>query len=116
MWQPPDPGELRHRLLVLEQSVATGIAGSEESYVPGTPPMIVSAKIAPTRGLDVIKDGQTTSQVPIEITVRYRRAITPEKQLQSVSSGRVYIVKSVQNMEERNTWMVLTCVGLGTNG
>ena len=116
LWPSINPGELRHTITQLNQLTGTDASGANISYVPASPPVTVRAKIQPMKGSDVIRAGQDIAKVPVEITVRYSAVVTWQPNMRILSdNGSVFIIQAIQNVEERNILLVLTCLGLGAN-
>jgi SPP1 family predicted phage head-tail adaptor len=109
-----DPGRLRHLITFLNPVTSIANAGAEVDWVASSPPETARAEIAPFRGIDVIKAGQDISQVMIMITLRYRSDVLANRRIQA-PNGSQYVIRAVQNVLERNRWMELTCMALGSN-
>ena len=110
-----NPGELKHVVTVLQQTVGPmGTSGEKIGWQQGSPPSMIHCKIEPMRGTDVIKSGQDISQTFVTITMRWTKNIFPSVRLLG-SNGAIYIVCSIQNLLMMNVVLVCTCILLGTN-
>ena len=114
VWPVIDPSSFIHQITFLEQMIGNDATGANVSYAAASPPDTTSARIKIMRGIDVIKGGQDVAQVFAEITTYYRTGRGPNTRIQA-PSGSVFVVRSVQNVDERNMYTVFTCVGLGPN-
>jgi head-tail adaptor len=106
-------GFLRHPIQINQQSTGPGYdaAGPVESWSPFA--TNVMAQIGPARATDRIQNGQTTTETIIPITIRYLPGVLPNMQVVALSSGAVYIIQGIINMDERNVVMELECLSLG---
>ena len=73
----------------------------------------VYAKLAPVSGIDVIRSGQTTTQLLLVATIWWQPGILPDMQVQALN-GR-YIIQSVENLLELDIVLKLNCLALGGN-
>ena len=73
----------------------------------------VMASIETMRGTDVIRSGQTTAQIYLEITIWYQDGITSAMQI--TNGDNTYVIQSIENVNERDRVLRLNCVALGTN-
>jgi head-tail adaptor len=109
-----NPGQLRHRITLLEQSTVTDAAGVSVVYAPGSPPVTAWAKIETLDASDRQLAGITSSFVAIKVTIRYNAAFAAQKRIQS-PSGNQYVILGIQNLLEMNAYLVLTCEGIGSD-
>lgn len=109
-----DPGRLKHQITFLDQVIGSDVSGTSLTYAAADPPETAAAEIRPMRGTDKIKAGQEVSQVLIIVTIRYRATATANRRIQA-PGGSVYVIQAVENIGLQNTWMELTCMGIGSN-
>ena len=109
-----DPGRFRHLITLLEPTQGTDASGVSITYAPASPPVTEYAQIEYVRGADVIKSGQDVSQTYLTVHLRYNSAFAANKRIQA-PNGNQYIILSVENILERNAYLVLNCVGIGAN-
>lgn len=112
-WPTIDVGALRHFVTILASSPSQTFdaAGPVSTYQPFTTGW---AAIDAVRGLDVIRSGQTTAELYLEICMWFQPGITPAMRIQH-SNGSIYIVQSIENVLEMDTVLVFNCVGLNAN-
>ena len=105
IWPSLNPGELRHRVTVLAETVTANAAGSDTTLSP-----VISAwaKIEPMTGTDVIRSGQNITQLPVVVSMYYDARVQPNMQLQA-PNGR-YAIQAIRNVLELNAVMELTCL------
>ena len=106
-WPSLNPGELRHRVTVLAETVIATAAGTDTALAP-----VVSAwaKIEPMKGTDVIRSGQSVTQLPVIVSMYYDARVQPNMQLQALN-GR-YAIQAIRNVLELNAVMELTCLAI----
>ncbi|HEV8189445.1 MAG TPA: phage head closure protein [Pyrinomonadaceae bacterium] len=109
-WPKIDPGEMIHRVTILQQRGRTGVSGSGVAWVPF---VTTWASIDPVRGVDVLKAGQDVTQLYLTVKIRWQSGILPNMQVQAQNG--TYIIQSIENPGERNVILVLTCLGLKLN-
>lgn len=109
-WPAVNPGEMVHWITILQQTQSEDESGTTTIYAP-----FVStwAKIEPVRGTDVIKSGQTTTQLFLTVTIRWQTGILPNMRVRS--NNGTYVVQSMENPGERNVLLKLNCLALGSN-
>lgn len=110
-----DPGEFRHQVTLLVPTMVTDASGSVQTFAAGNPPVTAWAKIDYVRGTELLKAGQDVTQTFIKVTSWYRNEFQATGRLQ-LPSGSQFLIQNVENVKEMNTFMVLTCLGLGANG
>lgn len=114
-WPVVDIGRLRHWITILQPGFPSpqtyDAAGPQTQLTSFTTAM---ASIETVRGMDVIKSGQTTTQLFLEVVMLYQPGILADMQVQS-DNGSKYLVQSVENILELNVVLVLNCIGLGAN-
>ncbi|HXI88457.1 MAG TPA: phage head closure protein [Bryobacteraceae bacterium] len=109
-----DPGRLRHRVTIQKLQFssppeydAAGPVGTPISF------LTVWAAIEPARSTDIIRSGQTISEVIIPIYVRYRAGIAANQRV--VFGSNSYVIQGIRNVDENNEWLELQCLALGAN-
>jgi SPP1 family predicted phage head-tail adaptor len=107
IWPKLNPGDLRHRVTVLEEAVTSNAAGTDTVLSP-----VISAwaKIDPMRGTDLIRSGQNITELPVIVSMYYDARVQPKMQLQTLN-GR-YAIQAVRNVLELNAVMELTCLAI----
>lgn len=124
-------GALRHLINILAPVAgAVGTTGATNQYELFAGP--IPAAIEPTSAKDIIRTGQTVSEVLVPITIRWLPGMTNSLgvyqtingafQVQRLESFRgayrvvaTYIVQGVVNVDERNWKLTLMCLGKATN-
>lgn len=108
-------GALRHKIVVQ----ALGPA-SPPGFDAAGPKLVWSAfasafaAIDIVRGIDVIRGGQTTTQLFLDIVLWYQPGILPNMRVVN-ENGSTYVIQSVENVLEMNIVLVLNCIGIGLN-
>jgi hypothetical protein len=114
-WPTLEVGQCIHAITIYREEISSppeyDAAGQSTSWVPVATAM---AAIEIMRGTDVIRAGQATSQLFIEVTLWWQPGIEPNMQVVS-DNGSTYIIQSVENVNERNAVLRLNCLGLGAN-
>jgi head-tail adaptor len=123
-------GTLRHVVNIMQPVLGpVGVAGSTTTYQLYAGP--IPAAIEPASARDVIRSGQTVSQVVIPITIRWMPGmnqngnwvnLSGQFRIQRLESWQgsyqvvaVYEVQGVLNADERNWKVTLACIALGLN-
>jgi len=109
-WPSTNPGERRHQVTILQQTTASDISGTVVAWAPF---VTTWAKITPMRGTDVIKGGQDTTQLFLTVNIAWQTGIQANMRVQSLNG--TYVIRSIQNIQELNVELDLTCIGLGLN-
>ena len=109
-----DPSTFIHQITFLDQSTQEDASGSVPVYLQASPPDVTYGRIKTIRGREVIQGGQDTAQSFIEITTYYRAGRGSNTRIQA-PSGSVFIVQTVENVEERNMFTIFNCIGVGSN-
>jgi len=114
-WPSIDPGRMRHSVTIQKQGPT-----SPPSY-DSTGPVLAWSAFATARaaieimcGTDVIKSGQTTTQLFLTVAILFQAGILPNMRVLN-ENGSVYVIQSIENVLEMNQILLLTCVGLGAN-
>ncbi len=111
-WPKIDPGRMIHQITILQQSAITGASGPSVAYVPLLTG--VWAQVDVFEGTELIRSGQQLSMQPATIRIFWQPGIAAEMQVQ-LDNGALYIIKSIDNPEERNVVLFLNCVAFGGN-
>lgn len=109
-WPRTNPGEMRHQVTILRQTVAQGTSGPKAAF---TNFVTTYAKIAPERPTDFVTDGQTISQITIPITIPWQPGI--ESNMRVRAPGGEYIIQDIINPMELNIELQLFCVAFKNN-
>lgn len=108
-------GKLRHFIQIQKLGDAVpptyNEAGPKQQFATFARAM---AAIDMVSGTDVIKGGQTVTELNLTITMYYLPGITPDMQVLS-DYGSTYVIRAVENVLEMNVVLVLNCVGLKAN-
>lgn len=112
MWPTLDAGKLRHPITIWQMSSVSGDA-SGTTVDPSVLTTAV-ASIEPVRGTDVIRSGQTTTQLFVTVKMWFQPGILPDMQVQTEGGSR-YLIQSIENVLEMSVVLVLNCIGLGAN-
>jgi SPP1 family predicted phage head-tail adaptor len=113
-WPTIDPGQFRHQITLLSETTISDASGVSVTWAAASPPVTAWAKIEYLRGTDLIKAGQDVTQAYLKVTMWYRPQFTAQSRIQTLS-GNQYIIQAIENVLEMNTYMVLTCLGVGGN-
>ena len=113
-WPTFNPGEFRHQITLLEPTTTMDIAGAKTTFAPGNPCVTAWAKIEYLRGAELIKAGQDVTQQFLKLTSWFRPEFKSQCHIQT-PSGSEYIIQAVENVREMDTFMVLMCLGIGSN-
>ena len=98
-------GDLRHRVTI---QATTAVQDSSGSYPESWSDVAtVWARMRPISGREFFAAEQAQSEVTHEVTIRFRRGISPANRL--LFDGRVFDIGAVINADERNEWMILYC-------
>jgi SPP1 family predicted phage head-tail adaptor len=114
-WPSIDIGALRHLITILKFASTSpptyDVAGPILEWIPV---VTCNAAINPISGKDVIRGGQTTTQLNLAIAIWYQDGILPNMRVQS-DNGSIYVIQSIENVLEMNVVLTLNCVGLALN-
>lgn len=113
-WPTIDPGRFRHPITLLTPTTVTDASGLTVTWTAGSPPVTTWADIEYVRGTDLIRAGQDATQTYLKVTAWYLAQFTAQSRIQTLS-GNQYIIQAVENVQEMNEFMVLTCLGVGAN-
>lgn len=109
-WQEFDAGDLRHKIEIHQQVAGTDESGAVVTYEKW---IETFASIKTTRASDFIKAGQDTAQLYLTITIRWQSGI--DSSMRVKSRNGTYTIQAIENIDEMNTWLVLTCIAVGKN-
>lgn len=114
-WPTIDIGRMRHQVTILAPGPASppafDAAGPVVTFQPFATAM---AAIETVRGTDVIRGGQTATQLFLTVGMWWQAGIAANQQVQS-DNGSTYVIQSVENILELDVVLVLNCVALGSN-
>lgn len=114
-WLGINPGLLRHTVTIQQQTV-----GSPPTFDDAGPVLTWAifatrkAHIETLRASDAIKAGQDVSKLWTFVTIRYLAGLTPAMRL-IAPNGSTYVIQGIENVNERNLLMRLSCLALGEN-
>ena len=106
-------GDLRHPITIIQAAITSDQSGQVEDWENPSIYVRAWAEIAPASANDIIRSGQTVSQVMIPITMRYYPGITSNMRVQY--NDNTYIIKGILIEEERILILTLMCLALGNN-
>jgi head-tail adaptor len=109
-----NPGEFRHQVSLLVPVTTQDGSGSVVTYELANPAISAWVKIVYVRGDEIFKSGQDVSQSIVKLTGWYRPEFTVTTRVQ-LPDGNPVIIQYLENVNLMNTYMVLTCMGIGTN-
>ena len=104
------PGDLRHWITFMVQTVTDGQSGKVISWVPSS--QGAWTKIEAVRGTDVIRSGQDVTQLFLTVSMWFQDGVKASMHILA-PSGAEYVVNSVENVLEMDHILVLNCVALG---
>lgn len=111
-WPIDDPGDYIHQIAIMKPvDNPDGAAGPETSWEKFAS---CYAAIDPATARDVMRGGQTTSQVEIPIRMHWMAGVTSNMQVWR-PSGEKYVIQGILNARELNVRLTLMCVALGAN-
>ena len=109
-----DIGACRHVISIMVQSPFSppefDLAGQKFQWTKFTTAI---AAIDQVRGTDVIRSGQTTTQLYLTVAMQFQPGILPSMRIDN--AGNTYIIQSVENVLEMSQVLVLNCLALGSN-
>jgi head-tail adaptor len=107
-------GLLRHRITINQQGPTSPPTTDSAGPVLVWNPVLVNApaQIIGMRATDALRSGQDITQVYTIITIRYISGILPNMQVVT-TTGATYVIQAVNNVDERNIILEITCVLLG---
>ena len=109
-----DPGKFTQLLTFLSQIISADSTGETTTYAVGNPPVTAWGSVDHVKGTDKLAAGQDVAQDLVTIKCWWDPRITSAMRVQS-PTGSIYIVQAIENVEEANVYLVLTCLGLGAN-
>jgi hypothetical protein len=109
-----DPGKFRVQITLLQPVIGSDASGTVATYAPATPAVKAMVGFDYVRGTDIIKAGQDVSQVYVNMTGWWRPQFTPNCRVQT-ADGDQFIIQAVENVKRMNCYMVLVCLGIGSN-
>lgn len=111
-WPTVDPGNMRSRVAILRQTApTTDISGTVEG---GWETFLTTwARVEPLTGKESVRNGQTTAQLQILVTILYQPGILSNMRVRS--DNGTYLIQAIANPEELNYRLNLICLALGEN-
>jgi SPP1 family predicted phage head-tail adaptor len=107
-----DPGDFRDQVTLLVETITNDASGSVQKWAPAFPATNAWSRIDYVRGTDLIRGGQDVTQTYIKVTSWFRKEFQTNCRIQ-VPGGSQFQIQNVENVKSMNTYMVLTCLGLG---
>jgi head-tail adaptor len=111
-WPVLDVGRCVHPVTIWDQRI-----GSPPEY-DGAGPVLSWVKVADAMasieamlGSDVVRSGQTTAQLFVEIVLWWQSGIASDMQVRT-AQGKTYVVQSAEDVLDRNVVWRLNCLGL----
>ncbi|HDZ39249.1 MAG TPA: head-tail adaptor protein [Marinobacter sp.] len=98
-------GQLRHRVEVQASSEANSRGNTTKTW---TTEVTIWAGIEPLSGRELIEAQEVVADATHRVKIRYLADVTPKKRF--LFGTRELYIESVQNIDERNRELVLTCV------
>lgn len=114
-----DVGAMRHLVTVQQETLGTsydsaGVSESTWTAVGSGNAAVGTAGVKP--GTDVIRGGQTGTQLFMEVAMYYVDCPSLQPNMQIVSdNGSTYVIQAAENVLEMNWVWVLRCLALGSN-
>jgi SPP1 family predicted phage head-tail adaptor len=105
MWPSLEPGELRHRIQIQQQTSSPD--GFGQPQPTWTTIVDAWARIEALSEKELYQNGQLTSQVSHTITLRYPAGATVTAGMRVTYGSHVYHVQAANNLEQRNTVLKL---------
>ena len=109
-WPNNDPGDYRQQITIMQQKPTVGKSGAEMAWSKFA---TCYAAIDPATAKDIIRSGQTTSQVMTPIRMNWISGVTSDMRV--VANGNTYTIQGIINPQELNVTLIMMCVALGTN-
>lgn len=109
-----NPGRMRHKITLLEPANVVGVAGTEETFAPGNPPVTARAIIESAKSDEVIRAGLDSTQTYLKLTIRYNPVFSAQKRITGPNASN-YIIQGTENPLEMNAYLILYCLGVGAN-
>lgn len=114
-WPTINVGAMRHAIAIKQlgpgSPVTYDVAGPVTSWTAFTTAM---AAIEIIRGTDVIKSGQTTTELYLTVGIWFQPGILSNMRVES-DNGSTYLIQSIENVSELNVVLLLNCIALGSN-
>ncbi len=110
-----DIGKLRHLVTFQIQGPA-----SPPTFDEGGPVIVwntvatAMAAIDIVGGTDVLRGGQTVTELMSALTIWYQPGFVSEMRA-VIDNGSIYLIRSIANILEMNVVLVISCIGLQSN-
>ena len=110
-----DIGRMIHRVTIQSEGAASPPEYDSAGQVIGWGAFTTAwAAIEYVKGTDMVKAGQTITELFLTVGLWYQPGILPNMRVQA-PNGSVYRIQSIENVREMNVVLVLNCLGLGPN-
>ena len=108
-WPQIDPGEMVHRVAIQAQTQAQdALGGQTETW---NTVLTIMAALATTASKELYQTGQFTGQVTHRVSIYWPGAgIAILGGMRVVYGSRIFIVQTVENVQERNCILLLHCL------
>ena len=110
-----DIGRMRHPITIQSYGLTSpptyDATGPMQVWTPFTTAM---AAIEIVRGKDVILGGQTATNLNLTLLIWFQPGILADMQVIS-DNGSLYVITSVENIEEMDVALILNCLAIGVN-
>jgi SPP1 family predicted phage head-tail adaptor len=103
-------GDLRHTITFLQRAITTDASGSVPTW---TTYATMRAAVDPYSARELMRSGVDVTQTLITVTCRYRNDVNSTMRIQTLSG--TYIISGIENVQERNRVLKITCTALGTD-
>jgi SPP1 family predicted phage head-tail adaptor len=102
-------GHLRHRVAIANPTrVPDGDGGYTDTWVAASPsPVWARIETATASNIERLIGNTITAPVSHIVTIRWHEDVTARSRL--TYDGRSFNVRGVQNIQERDRWLVLAC-------
>lgn len=109
-------GAMRHLVTIQSQGPSSPPNYNASGQIVGWNEFAVErAAIEAMRGTDVIKSGQTTTQLFLTVGMWFIPGVLPSMRVIRHNGTATYLIQSVDNILEMDRVLVLNCIGIGAN-
>jgi hypothetical protein len=114
-WPVLDVGSIVHPIEILKQGPSSPPAYDAGGVVSRLSPFLSAyAAIETDRGGDLVRSGQTGTQLHLKVGMWWQDGILPSMVVKR-TDGTQYVIEDVENVRERNIVLVLNCLAIGNN-
>ena len=96
---------MRHRVTIEAATRTADEAGGGD--ITWQPVVTVWAEIQPKSGREVFESDQLGGRVTHDVRIRYRADVTNKMRI--FNAGRLFDIRYVANVGERNQWLICAC-------